>query len=103
MILAAIPAVILILVVLLDVFEVIVLPRRIGRRWRLARVLFRSSWRVWVAACGLAADRRRATAALRRRGVGRSGVVPFRLRALVGGPAGESPLVSGIGALPLAA
>ena len=52
MILAAIPAVILILVVLLDVFEVIVLPRRIGRRWRLARVLFRSSWRVWVAAFG---------------------------------------------------
>src|SRR5437763_969754 len=47
MILAAIPAVILILIVLLDVFEVIVLPRRIGRRLRLARVLFRSGWRAW--------------------------------------------------------
>src|SRR6476646_90920 len=56
MILIAIPAIVLILLVLLDVFEVVVLPRRIGRRVRLARIFFRSTWEAWSAAFGRVHD-----------------------------------------------
>ena len=38
-----------IVVILWDVFETIVLPRRVTRRVRLARVLYRSTWTPWSA------------------------------------------------------
>src|SRR5215472_13590314 len=37
----------LILVVLWDAFEVIILPRRVTRRFRLARLFYRSTWVPW--------------------------------------------------------
>jgi|ERR1017187_3106574 voltage-gated potassium channel Kch len=37
----------LVLVILWDVFETIILPRRITRRFRLARMFYRSTWRPW--------------------------------------------------------
>ncbi|MGO8948354.1 MAG: ion channel [Ktedonobacterales bacterium] len=40
-------AVLLIAVVLWDAFETAVLPRRVSRRLRLARVYFRVTWRLW--------------------------------------------------------
>ena len=39
----------IILVVLWDAFETIVLPRRVTRRVRLTRLLYRSTWRPWSA------------------------------------------------------
>ena len=48
-ILTAIFGVVLILVVLGDAFETIVLPRRVTRRVRLARLFFRYTWRPWSA------------------------------------------------------
>ena len=38
---------VLICVVLLDAFETIVLPRRVARRLRLARLVFRATWQLW--------------------------------------------------------
>jgi ion channel len=35
-------------IVLWDAFETIVLPRRVTRRWRLARLFYRSSWTIWA-------------------------------------------------------
>jgi hypothetical protein len=39
----------LILLVLQDVFEVLLLPRRVRRRWRLAGILFQATWILWRA------------------------------------------------------
>src|SRR5213080_2261764 len=39
----------LIIVVLWDVFETIVLPRRVTRRFRLTRYFYRSIWQPWSA------------------------------------------------------
>lgn len=39
----------LILVILWDAFETIVLPRRVMRRFRLARFFYRSTWKPWSA------------------------------------------------------
>lgn len=39
----------LIVVIMWDAFEVIVLPRRVSRRFRLARFFYRSTWRPWAA------------------------------------------------------
>ena len=39
----------LLFVVLWDAFETIVLPRRVRRRVRLARLFYRSTWRLWAA------------------------------------------------------
>nr|HEV7952717.1 potassium channel family protein [Candidatus Acidoferrales bacterium] len=39
----------LLLVILLDVFETIILPRRITRKLRLARGFYRATWRPWSA------------------------------------------------------
>jgi len=45
---AAIPVGILLLaIVIQDVFEVLLLPRRVRRRWRLASAFFRGTWTVW--------------------------------------------------------
>lgn len=46
---AAIAAVLVIAGVLWDAFETVVLPRRVSRRFRLARAYSRSTWRVWSA------------------------------------------------------
>src|SRR3990172_7390071 len=50
---ASLVGVLVILLTLGDCFESLVLPRRITRRWRLARLYYRSSWRLWRAACEL--------------------------------------------------
>ena len=42
----ALPATMLILVVLVDAFEVVLLPRRIRHGYRLARIFYRNSWLV---------------------------------------------------------
>src|SRR5439155_3219030 len=34
-------------VILWDAFEVVILPRRVTRRWRLARLFYRSTWALW--------------------------------------------------------
>jgi len=49
-ILAAAGSVALILVVLWDAFEVIILPRRVTRKFRLTRFFYRSTWKPWAAA-----------------------------------------------------
>ncbi len=50
--LSAILGVALILIVLGDAFETIILPRRVTRRIRLARLFFRYTWRPWSALVG---------------------------------------------------
>jgi len=49
-ILAAVGSIALILVVLWDAFEVIILPRRVTRKFRLTRFFYRSTWIPWSAA-----------------------------------------------------
>jgi ABC-type multidrug transport system fused ATPase/permease subunit len=48
MILLAIPAIAIIALVLVDVFEVVILPRTLRHRFRPARLLYRSFWRIWI-------------------------------------------------------
>ena len=50
MILLAPLGAVIIAVVLWDGFETMVLPRRVGRRFRIARLFFRSMWHPWRAA-----------------------------------------------------
>ncbi|HEV2675402.1 MAG TPA: potassium channel family protein [Aliidongia sp.] len=38
---------VLIVLVMQDVFEVLLLPRRVRRRWRLAGILFKTTWSGW--------------------------------------------------------
>lgn len=47
--LAAVGAVALILVVLWDIFETIVLPRRVTRHFRITRLIYDASWAPWSA------------------------------------------------------
>jgi len=51
--LLALAALALILLVLVDGFETILLPRRIMRPYRFARQFYRSSWRLWRMLAGL--------------------------------------------------
>src|SRR4051794_5769767 len=44
---AALFGLVIVVVVLDDVFESIVLPRRVTRRWRLVGILLRSLWAPW--------------------------------------------------------
>src|SRR5437867_12381608 len=44
---AVLGSVVLILIVLWDAFEVIILPRRVRRKFRLARFFYRMTWRPW--------------------------------------------------------
>jgi hypothetical protein len=37
----------ILLIVVWDAFEVIILPRRVTRRFRLSRLFYKNSWRVW--------------------------------------------------------
>lgn len=48
-ILAGISGVLLIVVIMWDAFEVIVLPRRVTRRFRMTRLFYRATWRTWAA------------------------------------------------------
>lgn len=48
--------------ILIDGFEAMVLPRRIGRRWRLARLFYINTWRPWAwAAARMKPGKRRNT------------------------------------------
>src|SRR5881296_1158244 len=49
-ILAVLGSFALILIVLWDAFEVIILPRRVTRKFRLTRFFYRSTWMPWAAA-----------------------------------------------------
>ncbi|HVS80171.1 MAG TPA: potassium channel family protein [Pyrinomonadaceae bacterium] len=49
----------LIVVVLWDVFETIVLPRRVTRRVRLTRLFYRACWSPWSAICRIVRDSKR--------------------------------------------
>ncbi|MFO0970515.1 MAG: potassium channel family protein [Gemmataceae bacterium] len=51
--LGALLAITLILVILVDAFEVMILPRRVRHGWRLARLYYRSTWIVWRGAARL--------------------------------------------------
>ena len=42
-----------------DAFEVIILPRRVTRRFRFARAFYRSSWRLWSAFVPLMPNQKR--------------------------------------------
>ena len=46
---AVLGSVVLILIVLWDAFEVIILPRRVRRKFRLTRFFYRGTWRPWSA------------------------------------------------------
>jgi len=48
-ILAVLGSFALILIVLWDAFEVIILPRRVRRKFRLTRFFYRGTWRPWSA------------------------------------------------------
>src|SRR5712691_5993934 len=50
---------VLIVVVLWDVFETIVLPRRVTRRVRLTRLFYRACWIPWSAICRIVRDGKR--------------------------------------------
>ena len=63
-VLPAILGVALILLVLWDTFEAIILPRRVTRRIRLARLFYRSTWALWSAFAGLLRSRKRRDAYL---------------------------------------
>src|SRR5213593_2771797 len=47
-IVAALASIGLILTILWDAFEVVILPRRVMRKFRLARLFYRSTWRPWA-------------------------------------------------------
>jgi hypothetical protein len=47
-VLAAIIGIAILLIILWDGFEVIILPRRVTRRFRLSRLFYRFTWRVWA-------------------------------------------------------
>jgi len=48
-ILLCLAGIVLILIILLDAFESVVLPRRVTRRWRLIRLFYRFTWIPWLA------------------------------------------------------
>ena len=57
--LGVVAAVALIVIVLVDTFEVMILPRRVAHGFRLVRLFYRSSWIVWRKAAQLFPDGRR--------------------------------------------
>lgn len=52
------------LIVLWDAFEAIILPRRVTRRFRFARLFYRTTWRVWKFAARLISSRKQREAFL---------------------------------------
>ena len=60
--LIALGSVVLILLVLLDAFETMLLPRRVKRQFRFARLFYVYSWEPWAAAARLIrSEKRRST------------------------------------------
>src|SRR5436309_9168944 len=57
--LAGIAGGVLVAVVLWDAFETIVLPRRVTRRVRLTRFLYRATWQPWAALASLIRKKKR--------------------------------------------
>jgi hypothetical protein len=57
--LAFIPGIALILLVLWDAFETIVLPRRVTRKYRLTRLFYRYTWKIWGAVVRICVKGRR--------------------------------------------
>src|SRR5437660_7857627 len=58
--LGVVPALVLIVVVFLDAFEAMILPRRVRHGYRLARLFYLLTWSLWRAAARLLpAGRRR--------------------------------------------
>jgi hypothetical protein len=55
---AFIAGVAIFLIVLWDAFEAIILPRRVTRKFRLARLFYRSTWKVWRFATNLVSSRK---------------------------------------------
>jgi Ion channel len=55
---AFIAGVAIFLIVLWDAFEAIILPRRVTRKFRLARLFYRSTWKVWRFAASLVFSRK---------------------------------------------
>src|SRR6266704_1463321 len=49
---------VLILIVIWDAFEAIILPRRVTRRFRLTRLFYKTSWRVWRLGTALVPSRK---------------------------------------------
>jgi hypothetical protein len=52
------------LIVLWDAFEAIILPRRVTRKFRLARLFYRTSWHVWTFCTNRASSNKRREALL---------------------------------------
>jgi hypothetical protein len=65
------------LIVVWDAFEAIILPRRVTRRFRLARVFYKFTWKNWKLATGIIPSRKRREAMLSFYG-------PLSLLVLVG-------------------
>jgi len=61
---AFIAGVAIFLIVLWDAFESIILPRRVTRRFRLARLFYKSTWHVWKLVMCLVPSRKRREALL---------------------------------------
>jgi hypothetical protein len=58
--LLAMIGILLLVVILWDVFETIILPRRVTRRFRLARLFYKTTWQPWRAvACSMKPGNRR--------------------------------------------
>jgi hypothetical protein len=55
---AFIAGVAIFLIVLWDAFEAIILPRRVTRKFRFARLFYRSTWKVWLFATSLVSSRK---------------------------------------------
>jgi hypothetical protein len=56
---AFIAGVAIFLIVLWDAFEAIILPRRVTRKFRLARLFYRATWKVWTVLTNLVSSRKR--------------------------------------------
>ncbi len=56
--------IVLVAVVLWEAFEAIILPRRVTRRFRLTRLYYRTSWRMWQVLARLSSSKKRREALL---------------------------------------
>ena len=93
--LAAILGLVLLFATLWDAFETIILPRRVTRAYRIVRVFYQFTWKIWsgigrtVSLEKIARDApellRAALAADAVRRVGRAADVHLRVAAMVGG------------------
>lgn len=61
---AFIAGVVIFLVVLWDAFEAIILPRRVTRKFRIARLFYKTTWNLWRFVMGLVPSRKRREALL---------------------------------------